>query len=78
MTNDQKPRWLNEPTEIYCIKAEFADGQSGTWATGKSAYTTVEFAADRLEFIDRDKGIGDLLDGMKFQSHMGTTYQLVR
>lgn len=70
MTTDQKPRWLNEPTEFYCIKAEFADGES--------AYTTVEFAADRLDFIDRDKGIGDLLDGMKFQSHMGTTYQLVR
>lgn len=62
-------RWLDEPTDFYCIKAEFPDGTT--------AYTTVEMAADRLEFIDRDKGIGDLLDGLKFQSHMGTVYQRV-
>ena len=69
MKTDAKPRWLDEPTEFYCIKAEFADGNV--------AYTTVELAADRLDFIDRDKGIADLLDGLTFRSHMGTTYQRV-
>lgn len=61
--------WRDQPDETNNIRAEFADGTT--------AYTTVEIAANRLDFIDREKGIRDLLAGTQFRSHMGTMYSVV-
>jgi hypothetical protein len=62
-------KWTDRPDYTYCVKAEFADGSV--------SYTTIEHAADRLDFIDRERGVSDLIDGVAFRSHMGTTYTVV-
>lgn len=56
--------WADKWSEEYPIHAKFANGGE--------AYTTVEHAADLLDFIDRDKGVADLLGGTEFRTHMGT------
>jgi hypothetical protein len=61
-------RWKDAPDDQYRVRVDFQDGTT--------AYTTVEMAADRLDFIDREKGIADLLAGTPFRSHMGSLYQV--
>ena len=61
-------RWRDERDDEYTVRVDFPDGTV--------AYTTIELAADRLEFIDRDKGIADLKAGTVFRSGMGSMYQM--
>jgi len=56
--------WADSPDFTYCIRAEFADGSV--------AYTTLEHAADLAGFIDRDKGIADMLKAIPFRTSLGT------
>jgi hypothetical protein len=67
MTKTKAPDWANDPDVIFCIRVDFASG--GT------EYTTVSHAADLLDFIDREKGIADLMSGMTFRSHMGSMFR---
>lgn len=60
------PHWADRPDGTFRVRAEFGDG--------KTSYTTLEHAADALDFIDRDKGLRDLIAGMTFRSHLGTMF----
>lgn len=70
MTKFDTPNWRDDPDEDYCVRVEFGDGDV--------AYTTIEKAADRLDFIDRELGIQDLKAGSRLRSHLGSIYQVVR
>lgn len=58
--------WQDRPDGTYRVRAEFGDGTT--------AYTTLEHAADALDFIDREKGLADLEAGITFRSPLGTMY----
>ena len=62
-------KWAEAPSNSHCVKAEFVDGSV--------SYTTIEHAADALDFIDRDLGIQALRDGAMLRSHLGTYYSVV-
>ena len=60
--------WHDAPDATYCVHVDFGNGEE--------AWTTIEHAADVLDFIDRDKGIADLKAGMRFRSSMGSVYEV--
>ena len=56
--------WSDKKDATYNVRA--------TFATGDFQFTTLEHAADLADFIDREKGIADLLAGVPIRTKLGT------
>jgi len=70
MTKSLVAHWHDTPDATYRVHVDFADGTE--------AWTTIDHAADVLDFIDRDKGIADLEAGLTFRSSMGSWFRIDR
>ncbi len=61
--------WRDTPDREFCVRVDFASGET--------AYSTLEGAVRRLDFIDEDLGRKTLLDGTTLRSGTGAFYTLV-